>query len=151
MLIEDVLRDLYRATESEESALPNEYRFVTEGRRGRWQEAENFFYSLRDALGPSGLLAAVPDSGRVHEIKDRVLTDRELFDHITRIVSGKKEPVEGDYRRVWHLLSHFEMVQPLPVETLYSRLRPMLLAVVERSEDVDSKINELCGLLLTRV
>src|SRR5437868_1080943 len=46
-LITDVFPDLYRAIQLGETVPPIEYRFVSEGRAGRWEQMQQLFHRIR--------------------------------------------------------------------------------------------------------
>lgn len=67
-LIDEVLPDLYRAVDG--SALDSSvvYRFVTEGRRGRWDNAQAFFKTLRGLPIPDQPLLDLDDTDQRHRL-----------------------------------------------------------------------------------
>lgn len=147
-LIDEVLPDLYRAVDA--SALDSSaiYRFVTEGRRGRWGDAQEFFESLRGRSIPAQPLLELGDSEPLHKVGDSQLTNRGLFHLIAQRLNDGTESIEQSYRRLWHLLSQFEMTESLPAARLRSDVLKLLLAVVDDRDHVDAKLNELCGVVL---
>lgn len=46
-VIEKVIPDLYLSVDSDHLDDNSEYRFITEGRRGKWENAEEFFKTLK--------------------------------------------------------------------------------------------------------
>ena len=60
-IIADVLPDLYRAVDLASAEQETEFHFVTEGHRGKWAAAEQFFATLGGRPSPDDPLAALDD------------------------------------------------------------------------------------------
>ncbi len=147
-LIDEVLPDLFRAVDASALDSPAIYRFVSEGRRGRWGDAQKFFESLRGRPIPAQPLIELEDSESLHRVGDSQLTNRGLFHLIAQRLNDGTESIEQSYRRLWHLLSQFEMTESLSAARLRSDVLKLLLAVVDDRDQVDAKLNELCGVVL---
>lgn len=80
-VIDDVLVDLYRAVDHENLCSRDEYRFVTEGRRGLWSEAERFFAELSKAV-PADVLGALNDDEKIAFLPKHALTRSKFFREI---------------------------------------------------------------------
>ena len=125
-VIDGVLPDLYRADPPATS-----YRFITEGKRGGWERVYECFQSLggRSQTG-SDVLEALDDeselsfdkfpsrdadkSGKQAYWQEDRYSERSLFEHIVSVLRkhqpAKEETLQETRRKLWHLLSHFEML-----------------------------------------
>ncbi|MDD1752884.1 MAG: hypothetical protein LUQ38_07340 [Methanotrichaceae archaeon] len=152
-VIEDVIPDLFSAVDVDNLNDDSEYFFVTEGHRGRWEIAQEFFRSLSRKV-PDDPLDALDDIEYMNCFigDDRTCTRRQLFLKIASQVRTREqcasEPKEVTYKKLWHLLSRFEMKESIDIRILQARINNYLLGVVEYREDVDKKRHELCGLIL---
>jgi hypothetical protein len=149
-IIDDALSDLYRAVPPEPDSC-SEYLLVTEGREGDIEEARAFFRELNRYYVPDDPLNDLEDAElRQYFPSGSPMTRREFFDHITRRLcrtSEDGEPVVSEYRRVWSLLSRFDILREV-FEDVEQRVEQWLLAYVDAPEDVRPKADELCGMLL---
>ncbi len=155
-VINEVLPDLYRAFKEDCRLRPiGEARFVTDGRRGRWKAAENFFRKLGDreldrrSLDDSRPLEVdAPGISSALSQWGSELTERGLFDHIVRVLNPEGAGPEEE-RAVWALLAafRFEQVQGRNLrDEIEARLRSRV-ALVENAETV---LHALLGDLLER-
>jgi HEAT repeat protein len=150
-IIEEVIPDLYLAADNsiQEST---EYRFSTEGRRGTWKEAYDFFRSLRSRTYQNDPLDALDANANIKFFPSRACTELELFQLISQEVRKRHavatEPELVTRKNLWHVLANFEISESVRLEELKSRINGFLLGVVEYREDVDSKRLELCGTIL---
>lgn len=148
-IIDKVLPDLYVAVDETRLDDDSEYRFVTEGRQGRWQEAQKFFQELSKEAIPEDPLEFLDGETRVPFFPGGYYTQRELFQKIAEKIRQRprfrKEPDLQTYRKIWHLLAHFEIEEECTAEKLYLRIDNFLLGVVEHREDCFAKRHELCG------
>lgn len=147
-LIDEVLPDLFRAVDG--SALDSSvvYRFVTEGRRGRWDDAQEFFNTLRDRPISDQPLVDLDDTDQRHRLGEHRFTDRGLFQWIAKKLNDGVETIEQAYRRLWHLLGRLEMTESMPAAELREESLKLLLAVVDDRDEREAKLNELCGVVL---
>lgn len=153
-VIEDVLPDLYRAVESEPFLKQTEYRFVTEGHRGRWLKAKTFFESLSKQTVPSNPLTAL-DPGEKTEFLPRTPQNRiEFFRYILDTLRTHSDiaadPELVSSRKLWHLLSNFQMVEERSYDQLVEEVDALLAPAVAYREDVQQKRRQLCAALLER-
>ncbi|HEV7238745.1 MAG TPA: hypothetical protein VGQ36_05855 [Thermoanaerobaculia bacterium] len=147
-IIDDVLRDLYRAVPNEPSP-PSEYLLITEGREGDIKEARRFFRELSGDFVPDDPLAVLDDgTQRRYFPSGERITDRAFFDQIARLVTAEAPPSLDAYRRVWSLLSRFNIRSEEKFDDLAQRVEQRLLGYVDAPEDVTGKARELFGLLL---
>jgi hypothetical protein len=152
-VIEEVIPDLCLAAENNIHK-NTEYRFVTEGRKGTWKEAYNFFRSLRsktfqndplDALDAKAVIKFFPSDSQA-------CTEHDLFQMIVlearKRHAVKAEPELDTRKKVWDVLANFQFNESVKSEDLISRVNGLLLSVVEYREDVNAKRLELCGAIL---
>jgi len=144
-VIDEVLPDLYRADPP-----ATQYRFITEGKMGRWERVYNFFRSLSSrAQTASDILSALDSehelpfakggardtakNGNQSYWQQGIYSERSLFEHIVSVIRHHKpersELVEETQRKVWHLLGHFEMVPIGSKEKIESAIDDSLLAM----------------------
>ncbi len=147
-LINDVLPDLYCAVNDDVTV----YRFVTEGRIGTWKGAYSFFQGLGTPPARANVLESLDDTQQQEFSAGQMLTERQLFLRVVDVMrcrpSVSEEPLEQTHRKVWQLLSRFEIRQQLEPEELIIKINEKLRAVVDHIEDVDAKRYELCGRVL---
>lgn len=144
-IIDDVLPDLYKATPTNADC----YRFVTGGRRGKWEDAYNFFRTLGEP--PQNQLPSdtLDDQAIIATIGKAKLTKRQLFSYVVRAVAPSDDHLSSSVQHnVWHLLSRFEMQPPLPATILTQRIEQRLRAFVDHIEDVREARLALCGRIL---
>jgi hypothetical protein len=151
-VITSVIPDLYLAVREDRLDDQSEYRFVTEGKRGSWSGAQEFFRGLTLSPTPDDPLSVLNDVTKVDFFPHQSCTQRELFLQIAAKVrkrqSVRKEPELLTYRKLWHLLARFKIEQDLTHEQMYARINQFLRGVVDDREDVDAKRQQLCTLLL---
>jgi hypothetical protein len=146
-LLDDALSDLYRAVQPELEDCC-EYLLVTEGREGRIEEARQFFRSLSRDSVPADPLGTLDDMTRRQFFPSGPqMTNRTFLDHVTHQLTAEKEPTVEAYRRVWSLLSRFDIRQHV-FEDLRRSVERRLLGYVDAPEDVTGKARELYGILL---
>lgn len=144
-VIEEVLPDLYRAVGDARDP-SDEFRFVTEGRRGKWKEASEFFTSL--PIDISTLDHTIP----VASLSGQPLSRRGLIDHIVSHIASL--PVAGGKDRetvqdeVLHLLRHFQFVAEVSRRDLERKVDRFLVAAVPYREQIVQRRDQLCGSLL---
>jgi len=147
-VIDDVLPDLYGAVEDE----VERYRFVTEGRIGTWGPAYAFFQKLGPVPQGPDVLGQLDDVCQHKFARQEVLSERRLFLRVVEAVRRPRnagdERIEDTYRKVWRLLSRFEVETQLKLDELIRQINISLRAVVEHVDDVDSKRLELCARVL---
>lgn len=158
-VVEDVLPDLYRAVDFEKP--DSRYRFVTEGRMGRWTQPYAFFRSLHARDCPETDIPSVLDASKPIRFSVRrpprpeeggdspgrwecgEYTERSLFNGIVEALREHKlvgeEPIELTQGKLWHLLERFEFIGSQTAGRLRQEVDSLLLAVVERREDVPEK------------
>lgn len=151
-IVEEVMPDLYLAVPNDKLDADCRYEFVTEGRRGKWDETYGFFQSLPSPLAPDKILDALPDTPKRHRVGQVSFSDRGLFRRLVEVVRQRgdvgDEPEELTRQKLWHLLQRFVMDSPVNQEQLAARINEFLGHHVEIAEDVDGKRCELCGVLL---
>jgi hypothetical protein len=146
-VVEEVLPDLYCAVGPED--LPSKYRFVTEGRMGRWEAVYSFFNNLSNKECPaSDVPSALDDndellfSGSTTEMPVGRRTQRRVFEWIVGAVRRRpsvqeREPEEVTQTNLWHLLARFEFVPGQTAELLQREVDSLLLAVVDDRDRLD--------------
>lgn len=99
-LIDEVLPDLYRAVDGSALDSTAVYRFVTERRRGRWDDADEFFETLRDRPIPDQPLLELNDTDQRHRIGERRFMDRGLFQWIAKGLTSERRELQTRLGRV---------------------------------------------------
>ena len=151
-VITDVLPDLYRAVDLVAERPETEFRFVTEGHRGRWATAEQFFADLRCSPVSDDPLAALDNKQPIKFFPDEELTKRDFF----RCILGSlrthpgiaKDSETESARKLWYLLGRFRIHGDQTIEKLTRELNGFLRPLVDYSEQVEPKRRELCAALL---
>jgi hypothetical protein len=147
-VVEDVLPDLYRAVDTGDCH--SLYRFVTEGRMGRWDKAYRFFRSLRTqpydprVLSDQDEIFRADRPGEDPPWDQRSYTEQELFDAILtsvrdRCAVAKSESRERTSSKLWHLLGHFELVDGRTQASLQAQVDRVLLSLIGRDCDLEEK------------
>jgi hypothetical protein len=158
-VLNDVWPDLYLAVPSQHAATRDRYIFVTEGRRGRWGQAEKMLDRARNSSMPADPVTVWDHVTKYHFFNNETCTERELF---LRIVARVREHVknikgadalEGESeqetaRKVWRLLSAFEMSKPLPKAKLIAAVTRQIEEIVDHIEDADAVRCEACTRLM---
>lgn len=163
-IVETVIPDLYLAAEGDLST--TEFRFVTEGRMGRWADEYDFFRSFRSRPVIDGCPLADLESERplVRPRKARTRpsdpgrppdTERSLFLQIVAEVRKRKavkgrEPEAETQRRLRFLLGRFEFVGERLMSRVRDEIDAHLLAVVDRIDDLP-QIRDSLALDLARL
>ncbi len=151
-VITDVLPDLYRAVDLGALKRKTEFRFVTEGRRGRWDEAERFFAELSGDSVPDDPFAALDDNESIHFSRGEHFTKLAFFRFI--LASLREHPdIARDSEtecatKLRYLLGRFVIHGDRTAEKLVCELDGFLRPLVDYSEDVEPKRRELCTALL---
>ena len=156
-VVEDVLPDLYLGMVDDELAHATTYRFMTNGRQGRWHKAKDFFSKLSRDVIPLDVLASLDDPEEKHPLRrpdgrQQLITDRALFEQIVESVRGRdtvqNEPVDATRRKIWQLLPRFVLEPVASPDLLAEQIDHLLLSTVDCREDATAKRRELCGVLL---
>lgn len=149
-VIEKVLPDLYGAVRLD---LPAQYRFVTEGKAGRWQG----FFRLRDAITKAPEedpphLDMLPDEDTAYRGKGEYwgaepYSTRSLFEFIARRIRERRrlrdaETTEETHRKLWSLLARFDIEPLRPASDLKREIDGWLVQLVTEGK-VDAKRREL--------
>ncbi|HLK61361.1 MAG TPA: hypothetical protein VKU00_32730, partial [Chthonomonadaceae bacterium] len=145
-IVADVLPDLYLEVDIDRSE--DSYEFVTEGWRGNWKEACDFFGSLNIRQCPdSDVLDALDNtrsirfghqtSGKDPFWPDSTYTERTLFERIASNLLKSSPTVQqlGHdtnilHRNLWHLLGHFKFIENQKSSHLQSKIDRVLLEIV---------------------
>jgi hypothetical protein len=151
-LVEEVFPDLYRAVETGALDRRCTYRFVTEGRRGKWMDLNAFLKECRDLGGSSDPVNALDDSEEMAFLHGELHTRLAFFNWIVKTLRGHLDiAADGEeltHKKLLHLLRNFEIEELRTMETLCREVNSILLGVVDLLEQVEPKRRELCGLLL---
>lgn len=147
-IIQSVLPDLYMASDLDGQV----YRFVTEGRMGTWQEAHRFFTSLGPCPNAGTPADSLDGESVVEFSQSHRCSPRALFSCAVEAVrarpGNRDQPIEQVERKLWRVLSRFEMHQQVTAESQRMQIDAMLEGLVEQIEDVAAKRLELCGRIL---
>ncbi|MCH7687806.1 MAG: hypothetical protein IH899_14170, partial [Planctomycetes bacterium] len=164
-VVEDVIPDLYLGCSDTETN--STFRFVTEGRMGRWESVYKFFQSLRRRTFPlddpiSGLDGAAKLSfgGHKRAGDDKAFwnkdsyTEATMFECIVAEVRKRKtvrecEDVWKTQRKLWRLLGNFEFFGGQDVLQLQREIDSHLLALVDHHEEIP-QIRDAMALDLAR-
>lgn len=163
-LVEQVLPDLLKAVEVGRPAV---YRFVTDGREGRWGHLRRISTLLGredatvepgdwlDDLKPQSFFneprasAAMADAAKPRESWEHPRTDRQFFAYVCRkLRPATTTDTAAHAIQVRQLLACLQLQADASEEAFESSVDSLLSQVVERREDVQSKRQELCGILL---
>jgi hypothetical protein len=152
-VVEEVLPDLYCAVGPDE--LASTYRFVTEGRIGRWEEVYSFFKGLSNQECPATDVLSVLDdknelsfAGGTTNLPGGRRTQRRVFEWIVESLRKRpsvqvREPEETTRRNLWHLLARFEIVPGQTADTLQQEVDSLLLALVDDRDRLAETRNAL--------
>lgn len=163
VVVEGVLPDLYLAVDLNH---PNTcYEFITEGRIDGWKEIyESFFRSLATrTTDADDVRTLLDDSKPIRNEKRKsskrkasddpfwsngVYTELGLFKRIAEEIRKKQsisesESLETTQRKVWHLLSHFSVLEKQTMRSLQSKIDKKLYELIDYVEDVDNIRNAL--------
>lgn len=148
-IVEGVIPDLYLGMGAQSDQ--TEFRFVTEGRMGRWKQVYEFFQSLKGQSCPADdVLSALNesvelefggagDAGSESFWDRKPYTARRLFERIVAEVR-KRKPVRDredactTQRNLWYVLGHFEFVGGQSLAALRDEIDAHLLAVIDRQD-----------------
>lgn len=152
-IIDNVLVDLYRAVDDAHLGPDDEYLFVTEGRRGSWSEAEEFFAELRDGAPVPDPVAELDNHEKIQFLAGQALSRREFFLYLADAVSKAKR-FEGEspavtHRKLRHLLGRFRVVEQSRPEELINQIDDLLRDIVDVNDEVAATRERLCGWLMT--
>ena len=151
-LVAEVFPDLYRAVDTPVTSKKVEYRFVTEGRQGRWKAMEGLFARIRALPTPADPLSALDDSEEKRYLPGERHTDRGFFEWMTSVVRShadiKADAIELTHQKLWHLIANFGFIPLRTLEQVQAELDYLLLGAVDYREEVDGKRRELAGLIL---
>jgi hypothetical protein len=83
-IIEEVLPDLCLAVPNDNLDADDQYEFVTEGRRGKWDHTYGLFQSLPNPPASDEILDTLPDAPKRHKVGKTSYSDRGLLQHLER-------------------------------------------------------------------
>jgi hypothetical protein len=156
-VVKEVLPDLYLARDP---AFPEtEYRFVTEGRMGRWGEVYRFFQGLKGRCDAGTDLLGRLDDRKTIKFKRGTpqsggadppfwplpaYTEESLFEHIVKEVRKREtvrdsETDEQTREGLWELLANFTFVPDQTIDAVRQEVDTNLLAVVVSKDDLTEK------------
>lgn len=152
-VVEDVLPDLYRAIDLETLAGAAEYRFVSEGRTGRWSAFNSLLHDLKSSVVPAtNCIDALDNNDRQSYLPGTTHSRREFFEWIATTLRENKhiaiDTLEVTHRKLWHLLGHFVVKECLALEELIGSIESILHGIVDEIGQAPGKRRELCGLLV---
>lgn len=151
-VFQHVIPDLYRAVPADLST-DYKYQFVTEGRRGNWDNALFFFQHKLGRVVPRDPLLALDDTREERFSPNHRYTPRKFLESVVAEIrkgAGKDEPETLVAQKLWHLLGRFEFIGDTTAELLEARLRLLLLGLVANPSNVDGKLGELVFSVLRR-
>lgn len=150
-IVSEVLPDLVRAASAETDAQPTIYRFVSEGRKGRWKAFDELLGCLCRKSIPAAPIESLDDSELHTFIWGEQHTRRQFFLHLVTELRThpdlKGDSIDVTSRKLWQVLSAFEFVERFTIQDAESALREFLLQVVDRNDQVTPKVHELAGFL----
>lgn len=150
-IVSDVLPDLVRAVSNDTDSQQTIYRFVSEGRKGRWNAFDELLGYLRGKTVPADPLASLDVIGLHSFISGRQETRRQFFHHVVNQLRThpdlQNDSSDVSARKLWKVLSAFEFVERFVIQDAESALRAMLLQIVDQNDQVTSKVHELVGFL----
>jgi hypothetical protein len=157
-IIDEVIPDLYLAVDTKNLNNDSRYWFMTEGRKGNWKKAEDFFKKL-DKTTPENPIDLFDDTSIIASFSRNQVkisfTEKTLFQEIVKQVRKRKDVRHEDetltYRKLWHLLSRFELKGSEFQEKIQKHINDFLFGVVDYREDIDAKRQQLCGMLMEKV
>jgi len=153
-IVTGVFPDLYRAVDVGQ---PNtKYCFITEGTMGDWAKAYEFFESLKTRTYTTSVLDCLNEDEskeikfrKVTQSKDKTkkpfwaankYTERSLFERIVAqlesVANATVEEAEIIYRKVWHLIAHFEFKGGHTIRSVQNSVDACLAGLVPALEDL---------------
>lgn len=151
-LVSEVLPDLVRAVPQSPVGTSSVYRFVTEGREGRWASFNLLLHELRDTVAPPDPIAALDDSETLGFFPKSKQTRRGFLKEIvTELRAHPDLALDSEQvvaSKLWQVFSAFQFQGSLSTSEVMRQLQAFLLHVVDRREDVPGKINELVGMTM---
>ena len=151
-LVDEVFPDLYRAVDFLHPAPHSVYRFVTEGRRGRWIEAQQLFSDLRSQPTPHDPIAVLDDTTERRFFPSENHTGRGFFLEIVKSLRAhndiRQDDIESTYHKLWQLLCRFEIQERRTAESVNREIDHFLREFADYPGQTESKRRELCGLVL---
>ncbi len=152
-LVADVFPDLYRAVDVNDLNRPCSYRFVTEGRAGKWTELNSFLDKVKNSDVPSDPLKALDDVESKGFLRNEPYTESGFLLWMSNTLGDNHPDIKVDsedvrLRKIWHVLSHFEFVPSRTCEALCGEIDHILRGVVDYDTQVEPKRRELYGLIL---
>jgi HEAT repeat protein len=157
-IVEKVIPDLYLANLKDNS--PANYRFVTEGRMGRWQKEYKFFRSILESPCPVDPLSDIDNTTPLKSAKDKKknstgsttatptsfwdrdsYTERELFLEVVSAVRKRRTVSENEtelqtQKSLRSVLANFEFIGGQFMENVQKEIDSHLLAIVARNDDI---------------
>jgi hypothetical protein len=151
-IIKDVLPDLFIAVDPHRLHEECKYHFVTDGCRGNIDEFDRFLKTLKN-LSPNTIPEdplSVLDNTQKLLFGKQHLTDQAFFSYIADVVKPPNDNASPDlhYRKVWHLLSRFEIHDNLSMFELKYNINEQLRTWGLDDDEIESKRHELCGILM---
>ena len=169
-VVEKVIPDLYIACTDKTDETT--YRFVTEGRMGRWKPQYDFFRSIPTINIPSDPISDIDNTTLLRTVKDKkkqgadqakaaatgsfwdrdTYTGRELFVQIVSAVRERKSVSDNEsevetQKNLRAVLANFEILGGQHMMSVREEIDLHLLAVVARNDDV-SKIRDSLAMKL---
>ena len=149
-IIDDVLPDLFKAINPEKLNEPCQYRFVTDGRNGRFGYFVKFLQQFKDGKASDKPLTFLDNKHKYPFFKNDCYTDREFYLYLLENIKtyndqrSDKQLVE----QLSHFLSNFSIHDNKTSQDFVHYIEEFLFQVVDKREDVVHKRNELCGILV---
>ncbi len=148
-IIHKVLIDLIKAVPCVITDDHSVYRFVTNGREGKLQHFKKFLKIMKTTPIPdSPPIELLDDKYKYPILPGKQLSYVDFFQQIASVLNKEKENDLHHYRRVWHLLAHFEIHSQKAGEDYEQQIDQRLEAVVNFKSDIPAKRRELCMFLL---
>src|SRR6266511_2743378 len=153
-LIDDVLPNLFADdVDPNRHTGTSKYRFVTDGRCGdsiQSPDFRRFLQNFKSKPAPDDLLGSLDHAQKYRFFKRGNLTDRALFLHIAQELRRKGDQTEDavHHRKVWHLLSGFEINQQRSAADFIRDIDNFLIELIEGDEEVEAKRQQLCTILM---
>lgn len=160
-LVDEVLPDLFKAVAVGQ---PATYRFVTDGREGKWRELRRVCQLLHREDSQSQPGASLDDSqqrrffndtspstkkSKQREAWELPKTDLAFFEYVCRVlVTASTTDGASHAKRVRQLLAGLELNAEASDEKFIASIDALLSQIVEHREDVEGKRRELCTIVL---